>query len=149
MNKRGLRKAKKDIDYKVYHTIGRKVLKERKSVVMNTAQERLIITEKACVEDISDFFETNELNEVDNVEDLAEYLSTLAELSKDFRHIHAELKFTLAKDYDEEFPDSHQHLEKMRKFTKQGKSLMRTLRKAEVESVENKKLALEKKKLLS
>ena len=148
MSKTGPRKTKEDIDYKVYHTRGRKDLIERQSAVMNTALERLVIREKSCVEDISEFFETNEFEEVEAVEDLTEYLSTLAELSKEFRHDHAELKLT-CKDYEKDFAQSHQHLENMRKFIKQGKSKLKTLRKNEADLVESNKLGLEKKKLLS
>ena len=143
------RKVKVDIDYRVFHETGRKVLKVPSSLVMNTSRERLVIREMTCVEDIEEFFATNDLEELDNVEDLEEYLATLAEISKEFRYVHAELKFILEDEYGAGYAVSKLHLEKIRKFIKEGKCKKKKLKKNEGRAIDDNKLALEKKKLLS
>ena len=131
------RTCRLDIDYKVYHETGRKVLKEKQKVVMSTVAERAVIIEKGCVEDIEDFLETNQLDEIDEIEDLTEVINNISEIGKQYRHYHAELKVLLGEQYLLDYPNPKQQVERMRDYTKNAKKKIKNLRKRkESESME-------------
>ena len=121
------RTCRLDINYKVYHETGRKVLKEKQKVVMSTVAERAVISEKGCVEDIEDFLETNQLDEIDEIEDLTEVINNISEIGKQYRHYHAELKVLLGEQYLLDYPNPKQQVERMRDYTKNAKKKIKRI----------------------
>ena len=142
------RTCRLDLDYKVYHETGKKVLKEKQNLVMSTVAERAVISEKCCVDDIEDFLETNQLDEVDDVEDLTEIINCVSEIAKQYRHCHAELKVLLDEKYLQDYPNSKQHVERMRDFTKKAKTKLKDLKKSKASESKEIYLEIERKKLL-
>ena len=81
---------------------------------------------------------------------VSESLEKIAEISKDYRHIHAELKLTLGDTrYDSIYVDTKELVGQMRQFTKDAKSKMRLFRKQESSALETGKSEFEKKKFAS
>ena len=132
------RTCKLDIDYKEYHNTRVKVAKVRQSVVMSTVRERAIINEKSCASNIQDFFDTNALEETDEIDDLVECIKRIAEISKEYRHAHAELEALLGEKYMHDYTNSRQVAERMKEYTKNAKSKLKNLEKRkELEIKEN------------
>ena len=84
------------------------------------------------------------MEDIDDIEELHDLMSKLAEISKEFRHAHAELKCYLARDkYEADYSLSKGYSDSMRKFTKEAKEKIKKLKKASTLEVESKKYVLE------
>ena len=87
------RKAKVDIDYKLFHTKGEKVPKHRTQLSVSTTMgESLKTLELKTSEDIEAILESeSDLDRLD-LEDLSDKIIEMNSALKDFRHVHAQLK---------------------------------------------------------
>ena len=87
------RKAKVDIDYKLFHTKGEKVPKHRTQLSVSTTMgESLKTLELQTSEDIEAILESeSELDSLD-LEDLSDKIIEMNSALKDFRHVHAQIK---------------------------------------------------------
>ena len=89
------------LDYGTFHRTGEKVYKPREESGMDS--KTLKIRERQIVDDINEFFLLSSLDELDSAEDIQEGLDTIAQLSKEFRHLHIQLQEELGKEiYDAE-----------------------------------------------
>ena len=81
------RKVKVDFDYSIYGKTGEKVPKNRENMDFESRK----ILELKIVADVKDILENDKIEEMDS-DELEEKLSEMTELSKQFRHVHVEIK---------------------------------------------------------
>ena len=64
----------------------------------------LKVIELECVKNIHKYFEFNPLDSINDVQSLKEYISSLVELLREYRHVHIELSLGLGTDYKNLYP---------------------------------------------
>ena len=118
------------LDYGTFHRTGEKVYKLREEADMDP--KTLKIKERQIVDDINEFFLLSSLDELDTAEEIQEGLNTIAQLSKDFRHLHIQLQEELGKeDYDTEYAEFSNFLADIRKYQKDGKAKLKSVPKGQ------------------
>ena len=140
MSKRASRACKIDIDYKRFHLEGVKIPRGRRSVDGNSSKmsvdnlEDRKMQELQIFNDIQEVYDTNIIGDAESVEELTEVLDEISILSKQYRHVHVELKYLLGEKYATEYPNFGTRLEGLRKYITSVKDKIKALRSIEVGS---------------
>ena len=129
------RKAKVDIDYKLFHTHGKKVPKDRSStptpISISTAMgdsESLKTLELQISEDVESILESEPDLLSWDLEDLNDKISEMNSALKEFRHIHAELKNSVDVDHPTLYPKYKDKCLACNTFVKKCKDRCKVLR---------------------
>ena len=101
------------LDYAKLHNTGERVLKEK--IIM---EDPIMVEELKCRGDIDYTLLMYKIEELENEEDANDGLSEMDKLSRQFRHLHVELKKKLAEKYVEHYPDYEKICDKIVTFTK-------------------------------
>ena len=133
------------LDYGTFHRTGEKVYKLREESDMDS--KTLKIKERQIVDDINEFFLLSSLDELDSAEDIQEGLDTIAQLSKEFRHLHIQLQEELGKEnYDAEFTEFNGLLAEIRKYQKDGKAKLKSIPKGQNDLLASTRIQLDEEK---
>ena len=147
MSNRASRACKIDIDYKLFHTKGVKIPKNRDSVNRDFLKmsgdniEERKLQELQIFNDIQEVYDTNIIGDTESVDDLTDVLGEISVLGRQYRHVHVELKFLLGNQYETDYPLFHPRLDALRKYITSVKDKIKKLRLTEMGS--------EKKNLVS
>ena len=106
-------------------------------------QSQVVLEELKIVEDISHSLDLYKLDELLTEEETNEAVGILSGLSKDYRHVHVELKTTLGDDYVGKYPKYDVMSGKMNTYIKSAKSKIRVIKN---ENQESKNLEVQKQK---
>ena len=135
------RKAKVDIDYRLFHKHGKRVPKDRSSTVTPlsisaTMGESLKTLELQISEDIEAILESeSELENLD-LEDLSDKIIEMNSVLREFRHIHAQLKDTV--DHAKLYPGYKDKTQACNAFIRECKNRCKNLRScAEIASLDD------------
>ena len=133
------RAAKLDIDYKIYHRTGEKVLKSSSNppgitekvieqpIDPGTLNEK-IVSELIVAEDLKEFYLISALTDLETKEELVEGLEQISELSKKFRHMHVELKNLMGEtDHAEKYPNYDEDCTKACEYIKNVRLMIKKL----------------------
>ena len=124
------RAAKLDIDYKVYHRTGEKVLKSSSNSLEITEKvmeqpidpgtlNEKTVSELLVAEDLKEFYLISALADLETKEELVEGLEQISNLSTKFRHMHVELKNLMGEtDHAEKYPNYDEDCTKVREYIK-------------------------------
>ena len=104
-------------------------------------QSQVVLEELKIVEDISHSLDLYKLDELLTEEETNEAVGILSGLSKDYRHVHVELKTTLGDDYVGKYPKYDVMSGKMNTYIKSAKSKIRVIKN---ENQESKNLEVQK-----
>ena len=133
------------LDYGTFHRLGEKVYKQKQESEMDS--KSLKIKERQIVDDINEFFLLSSLDELDTAEDIQEGLNTIAQLSKEFRHLHIQLQEELGKeDYDTEYAEFSNFLADIRKYQKDGKAKLKSVPKGQNDLLATTRIQLDEEK---
>ena len=103
------RRGKRDIDYSIFHSTGKKVDKVRDE--MTDVREEKRVKEIQICDDLEEAFTLYALDDLETEDGVSEGLAYISDLGKEYRHIHIELKELLGeKPYAETYPESHKTL---------------------------------------
>ena len=84
--------------------------------------------------DIQEVYDTNIIGDADSVDELTEVLDEISNLSKQYRHVHVELKYLMGERYANEYPNFGTRLEGLRMYITSVKDKIKALRSIEVGS---------------
>ena len=87
------RTVKLDLDYKILHTSGEKVVKPVKMT------ERFIQNELDCIDDLDAFIEDNNVQDLDEIDEAAVSLNEFEKIVVIYNECHTELKLALGDKY--------------------------------------------------
>ena len=128
------RKTKIDIDYKVFHKTGEKVLKSRDNAM---DAKYVHLKAKKIKGDILEHFNLYEIDELENVDELTESLDIILNLSKEFRHLHVDLRENLGDDnYEVTYPKIEEFSTRVRDYIKITKVKLKKIFKEQNEKAE-------------
>ena len=122
------------LDYGTFHRTGEKVYKQKQESEMDS--KSLKIKEKQIVDDIDEFFFLSSLEEMDTSDEVQNALDSIAQLSKEYRHLHIQLQEELGKeDYGTEYAEFDTLLGNIRKYQKDGKVKLKSILKSQNDSL--------------
>ena len=117
------------LDYKIFHSEGRKVVKVRDTdTIMESEISELTKNLHSlainCRSDVEDFFDTYDIDELENEEDLQNYISKIEGVKRDFRRVHAQIKSTDEANFDTQYPYYSNDLDKLNQHFKNASKKM-------------------------
>ena len=132
------RKVKVDFDYGIYNKHGIKIPKDRNSLEtvpkMGETLDDRKLKEMQIFDDIQEVYDTGIIDNVESVEELTDILNETTILSRQYRHIHVELKQLLGEKYPTLYPHYEVRLEALRKYVRSVKDKIRDFRAREQNS---------------
>ena len=110
-------RSKTRLDYVVWNRKGEKVIKNLSGKIetVEMDENQNILTELKVREDLKYTLEIYDIEDLETQDEINEGGSSVAELAKNYRHVHVELRTTIG-DYNKKYPE-YEHI-----FSKQQKS---------------------------
>ena len=138
------RRGKRDIDYSIFHSTGRKVDKVRDE--MTDVREEKRVKEIQICDDLEEAFTLYAPDDLETEDEVSEGLAYISDLGKEYRHIHIELKELLGEElYAQSYPES-KVTERVRKYTKDARERKRTISKGREVEIDEEALKAEEEK---
>ena len=116
------RLAKQNIDYKIFHKHGKKVVKEG-----DMADSEQAVKEMQIMDDLNEAFDLFDLEYCVTVDEISEGMSEISERGREFRHIHIELKNLLGDAHAGTYPKYEETCKKVRQYARDGKTKIREI----------------------
>ena len=129
-------RSAQQLDYKILHTTGRKVYKNRGDQNSSKMDELNIKVVEIC-SDVDDFLASYTLKELTEEDEVQDYVLKLEGLKRDFRRVHSQVKTLEGNDFPTKYPYYDQRLTEL---TETFKAANKKLSELKVQSKAEEKL---------
>ena len=143
-------RSKLDLDYRIFHRTGKRVLKDRET---GQKMDDLQIQAINICSDVEDHFDSYDLQDIEDEGDLLTYVAKVEENKREFRRIHSQIKSNLG---EEDFIDKYPYYDKLvndlnNEFKASSKKLaeIKKMNKKSVDLLESEKSEREERQIKS
>ena len=132
------RKVKKDLDYKILHTSGSKVIKPAKMTDIRKVKQ----LELDCIDDLDEFMEDNSVHDIEDCEQIDRVLGLFNSIVAIYKGHHTDLKLGLGDGYNAAYANRKDYGEKTRRYKRGLTTRVKEIKKEN--RLEAEKMAIEK-----